>query len=1103
MKKLVIGIVILLILGTIGLIALPSLIPSSVYKEKIETQLTRELGRQVSVLGDVKLSIFPVIKANAGRVEIDNPDGFIAEHFAAMDGLDARVKLMPLLSKRVEIAAFTLKNPVINLEKTAEGEVNWAFGEPSEAIEKSEGPFKRDGRYSAIDPAIGQFSLENGHISYIDTASNVSHDLREVNLDFSLSSLAAPVKIDGGLTYNNTPASVNLTLDSIRGFLDGKEAPITLALKTDFADIKTKGRFLPGQDITFNLDIDGSVSDAQKLAALSPVEIPYTDLAQSVTLSGNYGYDGTVLIANNADITAKGDSFDAGFKGNATLTETPVFDGRISLDASDMGRLAKALKRDIKGLELLETVKVTADLKAQDKGFAASNIDAVISGDGLSGSFNGQGIFGDTISADGAFSAKAASVPVLIGALGMDIPQAAVIQNFDGNGTIALSGKTITLTDLNAKTDGGAVTGNYTGTAKITDGKSAANGQFSVDIPSVPEAAQLAGLDIDAAMAVGNLSATGQIAMKGENITISNLQAKTDGGSVTGQYAGRATLGDTPAYNGNFSTSLASLTEFSQLTGINLPYAETIGKVDVKGRVSGQGENITLSDLDATLSEGQLNGNFTGTAAMLNGLSLNGTLNANAPSLRALAKTTGTELPPSTDTGAIYERFVVSGQITGTPADITIKEAVIDFDSLRGKGDLKVDLTKAKPFLTGTVNMEGLDLRPYMAAYTAQNPTGKIQPWSTVPLNMEPLRAVDGDFAFNTPNIVTDRMSLGQSNISAKLRGGVLTADLPKMALYGGLGRMNAVLDGSGSVPKIAMDLGLNDVSSNSFLGAVAGFTKATGEAGSAFKIRGSGRSQAEIMKSLTGAGDFKLVNGQISGVDLGQFLTGLDQAFSSRTLPSGLGSGHITKFKDIIGLIKIENGVAKINKFSLDGAGVLAEGAGQIDLGNQSIDFSLRPRLTGETASNLGAFGIPIKFTGNFGGIKAGLDTDLLAQVVAERAKAKAGNLIKDRIGGDAGNIIGGLLGAETRTQAPVQNQTPAQDTPRQPTAPQPQTPEQAVTDLFGGLLGVQKDQPEQTQPEPENENAQTEAPKKEPTVEDTLLSIFGGNKEPAEKDE
>ena len=1188
MKKILIGIIIIVILLVIGAVALPSLVPSSVYKDKIESQLSQELSRDVRVIGDIKLSVFPVIKANAGRVEIDNPNGFKSEQFAAMDAMSARVKLLPLFSKQVEIASFTLKNPTINLEKNNQGDVNWAFGEPKEKPAKEDtGPFKRDGRFAAVDPSIGKFTLENGTINYSDAVKGESHDLKQVNVDFSLSSLAAPLEIDGDLIYNGTPADIKLSLNSLRAFLDGNEAPLSLALKTDFADISSQGKFLSGEDILFNLDVDGDISDVAKLAALSPVEVPYADLANAIKLSGNYGYDGKILSAKSADINITGSSFNAGFKGGATLSSPPVFDGRVSLDARDVKSLAKALKQDVKGLDLITSANISADLKAQGKGFAANNIDADIKGSDLAVNYAGSAVIGDTITASGNFSANTASVPNLLKAIDQDIPQAAAINNLDARGSLVYSEDLITLTNLDVKTEGGAVSGTYKGDAKITDGTPTLNGQFDVaipsvgqanqiadlkfdaakaigslaasgkinlaandvititelnvktndgtvngsysgsakiidgepnlngqfdvDIPSVAQANQLAGLKIDAAKAVGNLNASGTLSLAGKNISITNLAAKTQGDLINGQYSGVANIGDITGYEGTFNTSLTSLTELSKRTGIDVPYAAAIGNIDVKGNVSGQGETLRLSGLSASLTDGQLNGTFTGSAALNDGLNLDGDLRADIPSLRNLAATTGTNtLPPSTEAGAIYERFMVSGKVSGSPAEIAFKSAQIEIDALKGTGDFKIDLTKSKPFMSSTLNMEGLDLRPYMAAYSAQNPTGKIQPWSEAPINTEPLKAIDGNFSLNTPNIITDRMSLGQSNISAKLRGGVMTADLPNMALYGGLGRMQTILDGSGSIPTVSIDMGLDKLESNGFLSAAAGFTNATGEVGSAFKIRGAGRTQAEIMKSLSGGGDFKMLNGQLSGVDLTTLLTGLDQAFTARTLPGGIGASHVTKFKDILGLFTIENGVAKIGKFSLDGAGVLAEGAGQIDLGNQQIDFSLRPRLTGKSAGDLAAFGIPIQVKGGFGNVKIGLDSDLISQIVAERARAKAASLIQKEIGGGLGNIIGGVVGGNQPvtgnsgsgglgniiggviggSQAPAQTGSAEQPVP----APKQQD---AVTGLLGGLLGVNQT-PSNPKPNAQQQPEQPQEPKKEePKLEDALLSIFGGKKE------
>ena len=1006
MKKFIIGFIVLIIVLVVGLLALPSLIPSSVYKENIETQLKRELARDVRVLGDVKLSVFPVIKANTGRVEIDNPEGFSQTRFVEMDAMSARVKLLPLFSKRVEISSFTLKNPSITLEKRKDGQTNWAFGEANKPQPKAEGPFKRDGRYNEIDPKIGNFTLENGAISYADKQSGTEMSLRDVNASFELPSLSDPIIINGTLTYNETPATIDLDLNSIRSFLDGKETPVSVKLKTDFSDMSAKGRFLAGQDISFDLDAKADISNMAKLAALFPTEIPYAELISSVKLSGNYSYDGNIIRAKDADITATGQDFNGAFKGNATLSKTPVFDGQVNLDAKNIAKLAKEFGQDVKGLSLLESVKFNADLAGQAKGFKAENITATLSGDGINGTFSGVADYGDVLSAAGAFTANAASIPDILAALELDIPQAKAAQS---------------------------------------------------------------------------LEASGQVSLAGETIKLSSVSAKTDGGIFTGQYQGDASLSDNPAFNGTFDIAISSLSDFASVTATDIPYSQAIGTIAIDGQVSGQGQNISLPTLTAALSDGQINGRYTGKAIWNDGASLNGTLNIDIPSLRNLAKTAGTELPPGTNSGAIFEAFSVGGTVKGTAENIKFSQAQIAMDNIKGQGEFAVDMSAAKPFVTGLMDLDGLDLAPYMAAYSAQNPTGEIQPWSTAPINTAPLRAVNGDFRLNTPNIKTDRLTMGQSEITTKLRGGVMTTNMPNIALYGGLGRMIAILDGSQAEPQVSLDIGLNDLNSNRFLASAAGFTQAEGELGSSFKITGRGASQAAIMKSLNGAGDFKLVDGLIKGVDLTALLTGLEQALTNRSIPSGIGPSHLTKFKDLAGLVKIENGVASINKFSLEGLGVLAEGGGQIDLGNQSIDFSLRPRLTGESASNIAAFGIPIEIKGGFGSAKVGLDTDMLGQIAAERARAEASKLIKNQVGGTVGDILGGVVGGTSETDTPKSN-------------------EERIGDVLGGLLGgktTTKETPQEVSEQSPANATKDQAPQaEEPSVEDALLSIFGKKK-------
>jgi len=997
----------LLVILIAALLILPSLVPSSVYKDKIETQLTRELGRDVSVVGDVKLSVFPTIKAKAGRVEIKNPEGFTETYFATMDGLNAGVKLFPLFAKRVEISSFSLKNPTINLEKNKSAEMNWVFGEPEAAqTETSDaGPFKRDGRFSEIDPNIGSFSLENGNVSYNDRIEGASHVISNVNLDFKLSSLSDPFKLKGDLIYNDVPLDVDMSLDSIRGFLDGKAAPISLDLKTDFASLTAKGGFLVSPDMDIVLDAKGSVKDAAKLVALLPKEIPNADLVSSGSFSGQYSFKGGVLSAENAKIDVSGDALNLVFAGNATLAEKPVLDGNVKFETSQAARLAKVFAPDVKGAELAEKVRVTADFAAKGTGFLAENIDANISGADLDVTYKGDGAFDETMKTTGRLNLRASNFARIIQTLELDVPQAA---------------------------------------------------------------------------AIGSVNLTSDVNLVDKDVTLKNIALNVTDGIVNADYNGDISLGETQSYMGEFKGSVTSLAEFARVTNTEIPYGDAIGAINVSGTVSGAGKTIKLEGLEAALSNGEINGNYKGSVNVNEGLTLLGQLEADIPSLRKLAARSGTELPPSTKAGNIYERFNIKGTVNGTPERIKFENADIAIDGISGQGDFNVDMTGAKPYATGELDLKGLDLRPYMSAYSAQKPEGGIQPWSETPLNLEPLRAVDADLKFSTPNIILDRVSLGPSDATVKVKDGVLSADAPNVQLYGGSGYVKTVLNGSNAKPSVSFDAGLNALDSNKFLKAIAGFTNAAGEGKSLVKVSASGASQADIMRSLSGSGDFSIKNGEISGVDLNQLLTGLDTALASRSLPGGIGAQYVTKFKDLGGAFSVNDGVVSIADFALEGAGIAALGGGTIDLGNQKIDFSLRPKLTGQTSGALASYGIPIKVNGGFNSVSVSLDTDFLGKIVADKARAEATNLIKDRVGGQAGNIIGSIIGGTSNTS----------QTSEGGSATPPQTTEQAIGGLLGGL--IKKDTAPVSTP-PNSETQPTEPVKKpEEKIEDQIFDLF-----------
>ena len=117
----------ILIVLLVGLaIAVPMLIPAETYRDRVASEASTALGREVTLAGDMQLMILPRVEIRAGDVTIANADGFGSAPMAEMSELRVGIALMPLFSRSVEVEEFVLVDPVIRLSSNAGGN-NWTF----------------------------------------------------------------------------------------------------------------------------------------------------------------------------------------------------------------------------------------------------------------------------------------------------------------------------------------------------------------------------------------------------------------------------------------------------------------------------------------------------------------------------------------------------------------------------------------------------------------------------------------------------------------------------------------------------------------------------------------------------------------------------------------------------------------------------------------------------------------------------------------------------------------------------------------------------------------------------------------------------------------
>lgn len=114
------------------------------YKAQIEQQVYEQTGRTLTINGDLGLSFFPSLAVLIEDVRLQNAPGFKAEHFLTLKQARAEVKVLPLLSKQVEIGVVSLSDVELNLEENASGN-NWQFKQASKPAETSTTTKSTDG----------------------------------------------------------------------------------------------------------------------------------------------------------------------------------------------------------------------------------------------------------------------------------------------------------------------------------------------------------------------------------------------------------------------------------------------------------------------------------------------------------------------------------------------------------------------------------------------------------------------------------------------------------------------------------------------------------------------------------------------------------------------------------------------------------------------------------------------------------------------------------------------------------------------------------------------------------------------------------------------
>jgi AsmA protein len=383
---------------------------------------------------------------------------------------------------------------------------------------------------------------------------------------------------------------------------------------------------------------------------------------------------------------------------------------------------------------------------------------------------------------------------------------------------------------------------------------------------------------------------------------------------------------------------------------------------------------------------------------------LDGNLALSSPSLHRLLAFAQKQTPAE----APDRPLAVTGKLSAANNTWTLSGATGAVDRTKGTGDIAVTTGGARPILKANLKFAELDLNAILGAPSATSPPPAPAPaaqpaakpatpetppsiedllkanppatgpqvrgfaqrsgWSTEAYDFSLLNVVDADARLTVGRLFYKEIKVGQSNVAATLKAGVLRIDFSDVQLYGGRGKGLVAIDASDLVyPRITTNVALDGVEGLPLLKDAADLDWLAGKAKIAAGVTGQGKTQAAIMNSLGGSADIAFNDGAIVGINIPGLLRNIGQGKLG-----GLSSSPTEKtdFSSMTSSWAINNGVARNSDLKLVGPLIRVTGEGAVKLGDRSIDYTLKPKIVADArgqggAIDIGGLEIPLKVQG------------------------------------------------------------------------------------------------------------------------------------------
>ena len=374
------------------------------------------------------------------------------------------------------------------------------------------------------------------------------------------------------------------------------------------------------------------------------------------------------------------------------------------------------------------------------------------------------------------------------------------------------------------------------------------------------------------------------------------------------------------------------------------------------------------------------------------------------PQLSVNITATGPNLPGKSVTGSLNGSASMNGSkqqvqanLAGKVSDSTIKALI----SVNGF---------APPGVTFDVDIDQLDLDKY-APQGGGAQAGAGGGGADKPIDLTGLRALRANGKLRIGSLKMSNLKASNVRLDFKANGGRVEVSPLSANLY--QGAMNGALsvNAAEAVPSFAIKQNLSGIAIGPLLKDLANKDTLEGNGTVNLDVTTRGATVAALKRGLNGGASVNLRDGSVKGIDV---------AGTIRNAKAKLGSlkgqqtqaadkNQKTDFSELSGTFAIRNGVASNNDLAMKSPLLRVAGAGDINIGEDSINYTVKATLAGtlkgqdgREASDLKGITVPVRATGPLAAPSFGLDYNaLLTDTVKQQAEEKIKGKLEGLLGG------------------------------------------------------------------------------------------------------